>query len=312
MPDTPRFPELSRRGFLGALAAPLAASALAACSRTGNGDVAGDSTPAGGTATATGTGAGTTASGSTAPLGLGLQLYTVRELMAKDVDGTLAALAAAGYRNVETAGYYGRTAQQFKDALSKAGLQAVSMHIPINDIRGKPQQVMEEANVLGARYIVCPWLEEKDRNADSYKQVGADLSKLAESWTGDGRTVAYHNHDFEFRPAGNKAGWEVLFDAASPAVKAELDIYWAVKAAQDPLAIARAYPGRIVLAHAKDAGPAPERTMTDVGKGTIPFQTILPALKAQGLAYAFVEHDNPTDPMATVRAGLDHLKSLNV
>lgn len=309
MTDFSRIPELTRRGFLGALAAPLAASALAACARNGNGDVPADSSPAAGTATG---GAAASATAGGAALGLGLQLYTVRDLMAKDLDGTLAALAAAGYRNVETAGYHGRTAQQFKDALSKAGLQAVSMHIPIMDIRGKPQQVMDDAALMGATYIVCPWLEEKDRNPDSYRQVAGDLSKLAEQWTGNGRTVAYHNHDFEFKPVGNTTGYDILFGAASPAVKSELDIYWTVKAGQDPLTVASQHPNRIVLAHAKDAGPAPERTMMDVGKGVIPFQTILPALKAQGLTYAFVEHDNPTDALATVRSSLAHLKSLNV
>lgn len=307
MPDTPRFdlPSLSRRGFLGALTAPLAASALAACSRGGDAADTAAAAPAVDSPRAT-------AAANPGALGLGLQLYTVRSLMEKDVDGTLAALAAAGFRNVETAGYYGRTAQQFKDALAKQGLQAVSMHVPIQQIRANPAQVMEEANLLGATYIVCPWLDEAERTEAGYQKVGQDLSKLAEQWTGNGRTVAYHNHDFEFLRVGNKAGWEVLYDAASPAVKAELDLFWAVKAGQDALTIADRYPGRIVLVHAKDAGPPPERTMTDVGAGTIPFATILPALKTQGLAYAFVEHDNPADPLATVKAGLTHLNGLKV
>ena len=315
VPDnTPLHPDpfLTRRGFLGVVAGTLGASAIAACSK---GDTASDTAAAATTdtaATATGaaSGAGTASNGR---LGLGLQLYTVRDALTKDLDGTLAALAAAGYKHLESAGYAGKTAQEFKAALDRHGLHVASMHVPINMIRDNPAQVLADAKLFGTTWVVCPWMDEKERTEAGYKAVGESLAKVADQWKGENVGVAYHNHDFEFKPLPNgKNGFDTLFAAAGPNVKAELDLYWATFAGQDALAIARANPGRITLAHAKDAGPAPKHEMTDVGKGTIDFRTLLTQLKAGGLQYAFVEHDNPKDAIATAKAGLAHLDSLAI
>lgn len=311
----PRDPFLTRRGFLGVVAGTLGATAitttLVACGKTSSsgdtvaagGNVAGDSASAGA--------AGGKAGG--AALGLGLQLYTVRDALQKDLDGTLTALQAAGYKHVETAGYAGKTAQEFKAALDQHGLHAASMHVPLADLRGKAAQVLADAKLFGAQWVVCPWLDPKERTSEGFRSTGQLLAQLASQWKGENIGVAYHNHDFEFTPlADGKTGYDTLFAAAGPDVKSELDLYWAVFAGQDPLAIARTHPGRITLAHAKDAGPAPEHKMMDVGKGTIDFRTILTQLKAGGLQYAFVEHDQPADAIATAKASLAHLDSLHV
>ena len=316
VPDNPslhRDPFLTRRGFLGVFAGTLGASTLAACSTGGEGS---DTAAAGGTV-ASDTAAATTvpAAGGAgnAALGLGLQLYTVRDALSRDLDGTLAALAAAGYRHLESAGYAGKSAQEFKAALDKHGLHVASMHVPINMIRDNSAQVLADAKLFGTQWVVCPWMDEKERTAEGYKRVGQALAKAADAWKGENVGVAYHNHDFEFKTVeGGRTGLDVLFEAAGPNVKAELDIYWAVKAGQDPLAFAQAHPNLVTLVHAKDAGPAPKHEMMDVGKGTIDFRTILPQLKSGGLQYAFVEHDQPTDAIATARGGLAHLQSLKL
>ena len=304
-----RDPFLTRRGFLGVVAGSLGATALAACSKGGD---ANDTTAAG--TVATDTAATTTvpaAGGNGAALQLGLQLYTVRDLLQKDLDGTLAALAAAGYKHVETAGYAGKTAQEFKAALDRHGLHAASMHVPINMIRDNTAQVLADAKLFGATWVVDPWMEEKDRNAAGYRAAGEALAKVAAAWKNEGVRVAYHNHDFEFKTLeGGKTGYDTLFEAAGPDVKSELDLYWTVFAGQDPLAIAAAHPGRVALAHAKDA--ATDKTIADVGAGTIDFGKILTQLKAGGLQYAFVEHDQPKDALATAKAGLSHLQSLKL
>ena len=314
MPDNSplhRDPFLTRRGFLGVVAGTLGASALAACGKTSS---SGDTVAAAGNVAGDSSGSAAGAGAANGPaLGLGLQLYTVRDALQKDLDGTLAALAAAGYKHVETAGYAGKTAQEFKAALDKHGLHAASMHVPLADLKGKAAQVLADAKLFGAQWVVCPWLDQKERTAEGFKSTGETLKQLAAQWKGENIGVAYHNHDFEFTPlADGKTGYDTLFAAAGPDVKSELDLYWAVFAGQDPLAIARTHPGRITLAHAKDAGPAPDHKMMDVGKGTIDFRTILTQLKAGGLQYAFVEHDNPTDAIATAKAGLQHLQSLKV
>jgi sugar phosphate isomerase/epimerase len=307
-----RDPFLTRRGFLGLVAGTLGAGALAACSKGGD---ASDTTAAAGTV-GSDTAAATTvpaAGGNGAALGLGIQLYTVRDALSKDLDGTLKALADAGYKHLESAGYAGKTAQEFKAALDKHGLHVASMHVPINMIRDNTAQVLADAKLFGAQWVVCPWMDEKERTAEGYKRVGQALATVAEQWKGENVGVAYHNHDFEFKQVdGGKTGYDTLFEAAGPNVKSELDIYWATFAGQDPLAIARAHPGRITLAHAKDAGPAPKHEMVDVGKGTIDFRTVLTQLKAGGLQYAFVEHDNPKDAIATAKASLAHLDSLKL
>jgi sugar phosphate isomerase/epimerase len=89
-----------------------------------------------------------------------------------------------------------------------------------------------------------------------------------------------------------------------------MDIYWTVKAEQDPLALMKRWPNRIVAVHVKDAGPAPERKMMDVGAGTIDFKTILATGRKQGLQHWFIEHDTPTDPIASITASAAALKKL--
>ena len=317
MPDSNSLhhdPFLTRRGFLGVVAGTLGVGAIATIAGCSTKPSDGSDTGAGtlpDTGMKTDSGMSRTSVAPAGSLQYGLQLYTVRDALGKDLDGTLAALAAAGYKHVETAGYAGKTAQEFKAALDKHGLHAASMHVPVADLRGKASQVLADAKLFGAQWVVCPWMDEKERTAEGYKRVGQALAKVADQWKGESVGVAYHNHDFEFLDVGGrKSGFETLFEAAGPDVKSELDLYWAVKAGQDPLAIARVMPGRIRLVHAKDAGPAPERRMMDVGKGTIDFKAILGALKNEGLQYAFVEHDNPADAVATAKAGLAHLNSL--
>ena len=318
MPDhTPlhRDPFLTRRGFLGVVAGTLGASALVACTKGDSAsDTAAASTDTGAAgATATSASSGSGGNAGNGALALGLQLYTVRDQLQKDLDGTLAALAAAGYKHLESAGYAGKTAQEFKAALDKHGLHVASMHVPIAMIRDNPTQVLADAKLFGASWVVCPWLDEKDRTAAGFKATGETLAKVADQWKGENIGVAYHNHDFEWKPlAGGKNGYDTLFEAAGDNVKSELDLYWATFAGQDPLALSRAHPGRIALAHAKDAKPGAKREMTDVGKGSIDFKTILTQFKADGLKYAFVEYDNSPDPIASAKASLAHLDSLKV
>ena len=171
---------------------------------------------------------------------------------------------------------------------------------------------MRDMQALGVTYVIVPWLGEAERNLAGYQKLGGELKQWA-AQAPAGIRVGYHNHDFEFAKVdGDRTGLDVLAETAGPQVDLELDIFWAVKAGQDPLAVARRHPNRIKLVHAKDAGPAPERKMTDVGAGTIDFKGILTELKAGGLQWAMVEHDDPTDALATARAGLTHLTSLKL
>lgn len=308
-PATPGAFLVSRRAFLGAVGGTVALTALGCAGGASGGDSATATDTAAGAAPGASSGTGTGTAGS---LGLGVQLYTLRDALGKDLDGTLAALAAMGYRDVEPFTTFGRSAADFRAVLDKHGLRAPSMHVPVDALRKDAAAVMRDMQTIGVTYVIVPWIGDAERSLAGYQKLGGELKQWA-AQAPAGIRVGYHNHDFEFAMVeGSRTGLDVLAEASGPDVVLELDLFWTVKAAQDPLAFARRHPGRVKLVHAKDAGPAPERKMMDVGAGTIDFRGILTQLKTDGLQWAFVEHDEPTDALATARAGLTHLTSLEL
>ena len=127
--------------------------------------------------------------------------------------------------------------------------------------------------------------------------TGAQMAKAA------GLQFGYHNHDYEFTPVDGTTGYDIITSQTDKSlVKLELDLYWAVKAGQDPLAIMAANSGRVICCHVKDAGPAPERKMLEVGAGTIDFKMLLAKGREHGLQHWFIEHDQPTDALASITA----------
>src|SRR6202041_3689008 len=132
---------------------------------------------------------------------VGLQLYTVRDLMKDDFDGTIAKVASIGYKEVELAGYFGRTAQQVRAACDKNGLSAVSTHVQYDELDAKFPSVIDDAKAIGLGYIVCPWIPEDLRKApDIWKQAAAKFNHCGEQSKKAGLQFAYHNHWFEFLP----------------------------------------------------------------------------------------------------------------
>ena len=288
-----------------ALGAPLLAPLAACAPRAG-------STPDTSTAVAAGA-AATPAAAATAPMRLGIQLYTLREALGRDLEGTLAALSQIGYRNVEPFQHHGKTAAEFRAILDRHQLAAPSAHVAIAAFRASPEKVLDDAAALGHAWVAVPWLEDKDRTVDGYKRVAAELSRWGALAKARNIGMLYHNHDFEFAPLAGSAqtGWDILrAEADRQLVRYELDVYWATKAGKDALAIITGEPGRVVLIHAKDATAAPERKMVDVGAGTIDFATLIREGRRAGLQGVMVEHDNPTDALATARAGFAHLRGL--
>jgi sugar phosphate isomerase/epimerase len=243
---------------------------------------------------------------------VGVQLYTVRALMQRDLDGTLAALAAAGVREVEFAGYFDRTPAALRQRLDTLGLTAPAAHVPLPATAAGWEPVLDAAAALGHRWCVVPWVGNDVRaSLDGWRRLADALNDAGRRAAERGLRVAYHNHDFEFAVQDGRVAFDVLADALDPAlVDLELDLYWAVKAGRDPAAIFAARPGRFPLWHLKDAGPAPERAMRDVGAGTIDFAALFARAAEAGLRHAFIEHDNPPEPMASVRASVAALARL--
>ena len=243
---------------------------------------------------------------------VGLQLYTVRDAAAKDLDGTLAQVAAAGYKLVETAGLYDRTAADLRALFDKHGIRTVSGHYPLADLEKAPDTMFATAKTLGQEYVTVPWLDPSLRTAETFGSLPGRLNKLGEQARAAGLKIAYHNHDFEFENYGaSTTVMERLLASTDPAlVSFELDGYWAFKAGREPAELVARYPGRFTMLHHKDSTAAPAKEFADVGKGVIDFKRFIDAAQRNGLRYAFVERDVSPDPIASIRASHDYLASV--
>lgn len=245
---------------------------------------------------------------------LGVQLYTVRDRMAQDVAATLRAVRDVGYREVETAGLFDLSAARFRAALDDAGLVSPAGHMPIDAVRQQPAEVLAVARALGQQWVVVPWLDEAERTADGYHRLADDLNRFAAAAREEGVRVAYHNHEFEFAALDDgRTGYDLLLDATDPSlVDLELDLFWAVKGGQDPVALFSEHPGRFALCHVKDmADIAGAQQMVAVGEGDIDFARIFAHAGQAGLRHFFVEHDEPRDPIANIRSSFEHLRQLS-
>lgn len=243
---------------------------------------------------------------------MGLQQYTVRRALAKDIEGTIAAIAKTGITELEFFDMFGKDVAWWSTLLRKFNLTAPSTHegLPKTDEEWGP--IFDRAHGMGHTLVVVPSVGNEYRGSKANWMKLADrLDKGAAKARAAGLQFAYHNHDYEFAPVEGTTGYEILTtNTDAIAVKLEMDIYWTVKGGQDPLALMKRWPNRIVAVHVKDAGPAPERKMMDVGAGTIDFKTLLATGRKQGLQHWFIEHDTPADPIASITASAAALKKL--
>lgn len=242
---------------------------------------------------------------------VGLQLYTVRQEMEKDVEGTIARVAASGYKEVEFAGYFKKTPAEIRAMLDRHGLTSPSAHIS----SGEPdawKQALDAAHVVGHQYVVVPWIPQEQRTGiDGYKQIAAHFNKAAEQARAAGLQFAYHNHDFEFAAVDGKLPYDVLLAETDPKlVQMEMDLYWIIKGGQEPLAYFARWPGRFPMVHVKDSMGPPDNKMADVGAGKIDWKRIFAQQSQAGIKHFFVEHDQPADAFASIKASCDYLKRL--
>jgi sugar phosphate isomerase/epimerase len=244
------------------------------------------------------------------PRALGIQLYTLREQMREDVEGTLARVAEIGYGEVEFAGYFGRPPAAVRDALDAAGLRAPAAHIGY-DLIGDPwERTLAEAAAIGHDALIVPSLPGDLRSSlDGYRRVADAFNRAGEQARAAGLGFGFHNHDVELASIEGTVPLQLLIDATEPSlVFIELDVFWAVRGGADPIAFMTAPGRRVRMIHAKDM--AADGAMVDVGEGTIDFARILEAGRAHGLEHVFVEHDQPASAFDTARAGHRHLAPL--
>lgn len=241
---------------------------------------------------------------------IGIQLYTLRDLLAEDFAGTLGKLSDIGYREVEFAGYFQHSPAQVAGLLRDNGLQAPAGHVSLPVLKNQLQETVAAAQRVGHRYLVLPWVPPGQfTTLQSWEALARDCNTIGAACRESGLVFAYHNHDFEFQAIDGKLPYDVLVEQTDPAlVQLELDLFWAVKAGVDPLRYLRAQPGRFPLVHVKDMSAAGK--MVDVGAGTIDFSLLLSEAKALGTRHFFVEHDQPADALATARNSFEALAAL--
>ena len=245
---------------------------------------------------------------------IGIQLYSVRDEMKRDVAATLARLGQIGYREVEFAGYFGKTPAEIRQLLAANNLTSPSTHVGYDLLKGNWDKTLDESVAIGHQWVTIPWLPENVRGtAASWRSVAKEFNTGARRARDKGLRFAYHNHDFEFKTVEGLVPLEILIAETDPGlVDFEMDVYWTVRGGADPLAYFRRHPARFPLLHIKDSAGPPDHRQTDVGAGTIDFASILrlDAGQQKAVKHAFIEHDQPADPFAFAKNSFDSLSRL--
>jgi len=260
--------------------------------------------------------------------GVGLQLYTIRDAMTEDALGSLKKVSDMGYKYVELASYtdgkfYGYTPNEFKKIVNDLDMEILSSHTAVEAggiTQENAQKMADDHAEVGVKYCVQPWVNDEDRNIETYKRMIADWNEVGKIMKGVGIQFAYHNHNFEF---ANLDGIVPYYDIFMPEMDAdlitmELDMYWATKAGQDPVEMFNKYPGRFQLFHFKDMTEKSEPfyevikdDITSVGSGLIDFNRIYAAREKAGMKYIFVEDDNQGNgkPFEGIETSIDNITS---
>jgi sugar phosphate isomerase/epimerase len=269
---------------------------------------------------------------------IGLQLYTVRGTMKTDFEGTIAKVAAIGYKEVEFAGvftansgYFDHAPKDVRAILDKNGLASPSCHVDYAVIEKKWPETLEAAKIVGHSYIICPWIDEKQRaEPGGWKRAANLFNKAGEASKKVGIQFGYHNHSFEFDPAlslGGKLPYDFLLAETDPKlVTMELDLCWISVAGKDPLDYFEKYPGRFPLVHVKDwikdsSTPSEYKgamgqsvkfggRMADVGQGSINWKNLFAHSAEAGIQHYFVENDEPKSAFDDIKISYDYLHNL--
>jgi len=253
---------------------------------------------------------------------IGLQLYTVRDIILDNPQKVLTEISDIGYREAEVTS---DNLDKIWDALVATKLKAVSLHVDPSSFKGASSHLdtaFAAAKMKGFGYVVYPYLPPAERGGlDAIKRLADNLNKASKSAESNGVKLCYHNHAFEFEPMEGTTPLEVLMKETDPKlVGLELDIFWVVTAGQDPKALLKKYAGRIPLVHLKDrvtpAAPhynedVPRTDFKEVGHGAIDIPGVLAVASEVGVKHFFVEQDStPGNPIVSLKQSYDYLSTL--
>ncbi len=258
---------------------------------------------------------------------IGIQLYTLRNEIAKDPVSTIKQVAANGYQQVELFGF--PIADAMVSAARDAGLAIHSAHFewdsvvnPKDTAMSDFSRILDKAKSTGLSHLVIPYLEDGNRKTlDDYKTVAAHANQAAAMANQVGIQLSYHNHNFEFAPLeGGKRGYDIFIDEFSPEMKFEVDVFWVKAGGVDPVTLIKKLSGRVSQLHLKDlkdglrlptySAGVPNDAFQELGDGIIAMEPIIVAAKTAGVAHCHVEQDQSPDPLASIRQSMDYLKAL--
>lgn len=229
---------------------------------------------------------------------IGIQLYTVREIFAKDPVGTLEKIARIGYREVEYGGggYDAMDHAMLRGTMDRLGLRSPSVHIGYEALLRKFEQSVTMAKALGADTVVLPYMTDEHRTEQGWQAALPNFNRFAVDLKAAGLGFAYHNHDFEFtsKPGGTSLYERFLKETDPALVKIELDLYWAAYAGESLAALIDRLAQRIYAYHVKDMRA--DRTMAAVGKGGIDFAALFKLKGNAGVKHFYVENDQAPAP----------------
>ncbi|WP_411837370.1 sugar phosphate isomerase/epimerase family protein [Paracoccus sp. ME4] len=246
-----------------------------------------------------------------ADLPIAVQLYTLRDF--GTLEERLAAVQAAGVTAVETVGTQDVEAEALKALLDEYGIEAISTHAQLADLRTDPQAVIDFNKAIGNDVITVPFLPEEERPTDAagWTALGEELAGLSETVQAADMTLAYHNHAFEMVEFDGRTALEIMMEAAGEDVMAELDLAWVARGGLDPVEYMSRFDGRLFAIHAKDNAPEgeaeDERGFKALGEGVLDWAAILPAAEAAGADWYIIEHDQPIDAAQVVTTGATFL-----
>lgn len=252
---------------------------------------------------------------------LGLEIYSLRRELAKDVPGTLALVRKFGFDEVEVPNFYGLTAGAFRQELDKVNLRCTAMVAQHDRLAMQFEEVIADARALGANYVLYPWIPHQKEFTEADCRRGADnMNRWGRGLKQAGLVFCYHPHGYEFRPFGQGTLFDLLTSQTDPAnVNFQADVFWIAWPGQDPVALLRRYPNRFLLMHLKDirkgtrrgdlTGHAPEETSVPVGHGMLDFPAILTEAKKIGIRRYYIEDEAP-EAAKNIPISLAYLRSM--
>lgn len=251
------------------------------------------------------------AAGSKKKIPIALQVYSVRELAAKDLAGVLKAVGQMGYEGVEFAGYYGHEAKAIRKMLDDSGLKCCGTHIGLETLLGDQfARTVEFNKILGNRFLIVSWMpESRFATVEVAKKTAALFNELAEKAKPHGMRVGYHAHGGDFKKVGDQTAWELFFSNTVPEVVMQMDLGNCLGAGGDPYAILRKFPGRSATIHLKEHGG---KRGAPVGEGEVRWKEVFEICETiGGTEWYIVEQEAyAVPPLESVRICLQNLRKM--